>query len=144
MLSPGNDSGLEVTTFDTSYYYTPYVSGQSGPTSFLLADLDVIARTELGPRVGPQPRDRGVLVLPLLGELSEPVERRRFGRRGVNGLEILGDFRPVLAASVGERLAQQVTLTRLDHGLRPERRHRVGQAPEAATDQHEHLLTLRF
>jgi hypothetical protein len=33
VLSPGNDSGLEVTRFDTSYCYTPYVSGQSGPTS---------------------------------------------------------------------------------------------------------------
>src|SRR6267154_489854 len=40
---------------------------------------------EFRPRVLPQPYDSRVAFLPLAGELGEPVERFRFGRRSVNG-----------------------------------------------------------
>jgi hypothetical protein len=50
---------------------------------------------EFSPGVLPQPDDRGVAFLPLAGELGEPVERVRFGRRGVDGLEVFRELCPV-------------------------------------------------
>ena len=50
---------------------------------------------ELGPGVLPEPYDRRVPLLPLPGEISEPVQRRGLGRRGVNRLQVFSDLCPV-------------------------------------------------
>src|SRR5215469_15051134 len=52
-------------------------------------------RHEFGPGVLPQPDDRRVAFLPLAAELGEPVERVRFGRRVVDGLEVFRELCPV-------------------------------------------------
>jgi hypothetical protein len=68
------------------------------------ADLRVEAEEghELGPGPLPQPDDGRVLVLPSGGELHEPLQGHRLGRRRVDDLEILGDRRPVPAGGVTE------------------------------------------
>jgi hypothetical protein len=54
------------------------------------ADLAVELREghEFGPRIGPQPDDRRVALLPFLAELDELVQGVGFRGRGVDGLEV--------------------------------------------------------
>jgi hypothetical protein len=86
------------------------------------ADLPVELqeRHELGPGVGPEPGDSRVAFLPFLAELDEPVQRVGLGRRGVDGLEVLGDRGPVLLRRVAEGVAQQVNNAGLGDGLGPD------------------------
>jgi hypothetical protein len=60
---------------------------------------------ELGPGVGPEPDDRGILGFPFLAELGEGVQRGGFRGRGVDGFEVAGDRRPVFLRGVFERIA---------------------------------------
>ena len=67
-------------------------------------------RSELLPGVLPQLHDGRIAALPAASELPEAFQRRRFRGSGVDGLEVLCDDRPVLAAGVAEAVPEQVDL----------------------------------
>src|ERR1700751_3258763 len=69
-------------------------------------------RHEFRPGVLPEPYDSGVALFPFAAESGEPVQRLGFGRRGVNGLEVLRDLRPVPLRGVLERIPQKMDDTR--------------------------------
>jgi hypothetical protein len=59
---------------------------------------------------------------------------RCLARRGIDGLEVLGDLRPVLPRGIAEAVAQQVNDACLHDGLRPHGRDCIRQALEAIAD----------
>lgn len=63
-------------------------------------------RDELGPGGLPQLDDGRVLGLSLGGEVGETLKGGRFGRGGVDRLEVFGDGRPVPTARVAERISK--------------------------------------
>lgn len=80
--------------------------------------VPVTERGVLGPGIAPEPADRRVLRGPPGLEFPQPFTGSRFGRGGVNGLEIPGT-RPGAAGRLVEGVADQMDHARLDRGLPP-------------------------
>jgi hypothetical protein len=53
--------------------------------------IELQKRHELGPRISPQPNDRRILLLPLLTELGEGIQRSGLRRRGVHWFQVTRD-----------------------------------------------------
>ena len=94
---------------------------------------------EFRPGVLPEPDDSRVALLPFAAEFGELVQRLGFGCRGVNGLEVFRDLRPVPLRGVLEGIPQEMHDTCLHDRLLPDRTHRIGQPLEPVADQHAHV-----
>lgn len=100
------------------------------------ADLHVVVqkRDELGPGAFPEPSDRRIPVVPLLGELLKPISGCGLVGRGIDRLEISGDLGPVLSGRELERVADQVDDAGLHRRELPRGRDRLRQPLQPVTD----------
>ena len=66
----------------------------SGADGIQAHDVELEEEHELGPRVGPEPDNRGIFLLPFSAELGECIQRGGFRGCGVDWFEITGDSSP--------------------------------------------------
>jgi hypothetical protein len=78
-------------------------------------------------------------LLPLAGELGEPVECLGFRGGGVDRLEVFRDDAPVFLRGVLERISQEMNNAGLHDCLLPHRAHRIRQAFQPVADQQAHV-----
>ncbi len=71
-------------------------------------DVELQERRELGPSAASEPKNGRLAVSPGLVELHQPFDCGSLGRRGLDGLEVLGELVPVPTRGISKAIALRV------------------------------------